>query len=326
MVTIIVPVYNSEQYLPICVESILKQTFKDFELLLVDDGSTDRSGDLCETYAKQDNRIRTYHKKNGGVSSARNLGIRESAGKWLLFVDCDDWLDKMVLENYFLLEPHLETLYIQQAYRYNNGAIAYWPIRFNNDEIILDDVSDYEILNVILYYGTPWGKLYSAEIIRKNNLLFDERLELHEDHCFYFEYVKFIKSVVIIADTGYYYRLNCGTSLSSKRVPWQNLLLAYNKLRKELLLISKLFHLDEMKLKLIYSFVFYIKIRALKAVFYDKNEKRDRIKLLKEISTREVECYYHPISRSAKLFKFILLMDSTFLKYCLLSCFSAKLR
>ncbi len=162
MVTIIVPVYNSEQYLPICVESILKQTFKDFELLLVDDGSTDRSGDLCETYAKQDKRIRTYHKKNGGVSSARNLGIRESAGKWLLFVDCDDWLDKMVLENYFLLEPHLETLYIQQAYRYNNGAIAYWPIRFNNDEIILDDVSDYEILNVILYYGTPWGKLYSA--------------------------------------------------------------------------------------------------------------------------------------------------------------------
>lgn len=76
MVTIIVPVYNSEQYLPICVESILKQTFKDFELLLVDDGSTDRSGDLCETYAKQDKRIRTYHKKNGGVSSARNLGIR----------------------------------------------------------------------------------------------------------------------------------------------------------------------------------------------------------------------------------------------------------
>ena len=68
MVTIIVPVYNSEQYLPICVESILKQTFKDFELLLVDDGSTDRSGDLCETYAKQDNRIRTYHKKNGGVN------------------------------------------------------------------------------------------------------------------------------------------------------------------------------------------------------------------------------------------------------------------
>ena len=80
------------------------------------------------------------------------------------------------------------------------------------------------------------------------------------------------------------------------------------------------------ELTLIYSFVFYIMIRALKAVFYDKNEKRDRIKLLKEISTREVECYYHPISRSAKLFKSILLMDSTFLKYCLLSCFSAKLR
>lgn len=92
-VSIIVPVYKVEKYLPKCIDSILAQTFSDFELLLVDDGSPDNSGKICDEYAKRDSRIRVFHKPNGGVSSARNLGLDEARGEWVTFVDADDWLD-----------------------------------------------------------------------------------------------------------------------------------------------------------------------------------------------------------------------------------------
>ena len=89
-ISIIVPIYNMEQYLERCVDSILSQTYKNFEVILVNDGSTDNSGNICDDYAKKDQRIKVIHKKNGGISSARNAGIKLSKGQWLLFIDRDD--------------------------------------------------------------------------------------------------------------------------------------------------------------------------------------------------------------------------------------------
>ena len=89
-ISVIVPVYNTEKYLHRCIDSILAQTFTDFELLLIDDGSTDNSGTICDEYATKDSRVRVFHKKNGGVSSARNLGVDNAKGEWVTFVDSDD--------------------------------------------------------------------------------------------------------------------------------------------------------------------------------------------------------------------------------------------
>ena len=89
-ISIIVPIYNMEQYLERCVDSILSQTYKDFEVILVNDGSTDNSDIICDDYAKKDQRIKVIHKRNGGLSSARNAGIKLSKGQWLLFIDSDD--------------------------------------------------------------------------------------------------------------------------------------------------------------------------------------------------------------------------------------------
>ena len=97
-ISIICPVYNVEKYLPRCIDSILSQSFKDFELLLVDDGSLDNSGNICDEYANNDDRIRVFHKKNGGVSSARNFGLKHACGEWISFVDTDDWVDSDFLE------------------------------------------------------------------------------------------------------------------------------------------------------------------------------------------------------------------------------------
>lgn len=90
LISIIVPVYNVDAYLKQCIDSILNQKYENFELLLVDDGSTDKSGDICDVYGKRDKRVRVFHKKNGGVSSARNVGLDNAKGDWIAFVDSDD--------------------------------------------------------------------------------------------------------------------------------------------------------------------------------------------------------------------------------------------
>lgn len=99
-ISVIVPVYNVEKYLRRCIDSILAQTFTDFELLLIDDGSKDNSGDICDGYAMKDERVRVFHKKNGGVSSARNLGLDNAKGEWVSFVDADDYLDNCYYNNF----------------------------------------------------------------------------------------------------------------------------------------------------------------------------------------------------------------------------------
>ena len=103
-ISIVVPVYNVERYLPRCIESILRQTYTNFELILVDDGTPDRSGIICDRYAERDSRIRVIHKENGGVSTARNTGIDAAKGEWITFVDSDDWVSDEYLKT---LTTHL---------------------------------------------------------------------------------------------------------------------------------------------------------------------------------------------------------------------------
>ena len=98
-VSIIVPVYNSKEFLPECLSSILCQHYSDIEVLLIDDGSTDGSGQLCDNYSAEDKRIRAIHKKNGGVSSARNIGLEKATGEWVMFLDSDDLLTEDAIEN-----------------------------------------------------------------------------------------------------------------------------------------------------------------------------------------------------------------------------------
>lgn len=97
VVSIIVPVYNAKKTLKRCINSIINQSYKDWELLLVDDGSTDDSSIICDEYAQQDRRIRVFHKQNGGVSSARNVGLDNAIGEWVTFIDSDDWIEKRML-------------------------------------------------------------------------------------------------------------------------------------------------------------------------------------------------------------------------------------
>ena len=136
-VAIIVPVYNVEKYLQRCIESILTQTETDFELLLIDDGSKDKSGLICDEYAQKDERVNVIHKENGGVSSARNLGIEKANGEWICFIDADDYVRQDFLSN------------IQQ-YLFGDVDIVHWGFFYDNCGMIVEKpiVNNTNIINM----------------------------------------------------------------------------------------------------------------------------------------------------------------------------------
>ena len=162
-VSIIVPVYNVEKYLHRCVDSILLQTFTDFELLLIDDGSTDKSVGICDKYAFKDRRIRVFHKKNGGVSSARNLGIKKSNGVYILFVDSDDYLSPSHLNNYIKYIGNYEIVYqgycVFMEYSHNSEHVFTVSEKSaNTKDSMIDVLSD--LLEVGNIFGFTWSRMF----------------------------------------------------------------------------------------------------------------------------------------------------------------------
>lgn len=176
-ISVIVPVYNAEKYLHRCIDSILAQTFTDFELLLIDDGSKDHSGSICDEYAKKDSRVRVFHKENGGVSSARNTGIAESKGEWITFVDADDWVDETFLEEMMAYATEQNAEIVTSDFRFickghnvdhkkSNWAID--KVRFLKNYI----ASTWTIV---------WGGLYNKNIFLQNHITFPEGITYCED-------------------------------------------------------------------------------------------------------------------------------------------------
>ena len=207
-ISIIVPVYKAEKYLYDCIDSILSQSFKEFELLLIDDGSPDRSGEICEEYAKKDERIRVFHVENGGVGRARNIGIDNSMGQWLFFVDSDD----------ILLPSYLHMFMNYNSYDMVIGGYQEFgeciQERFVEGEYIIDiknatsEILDfnqtYNTSNILFYF--PWGKMFRAEIIKSNGIMFDSKMRMAEDSCFIMEYFTFCNRIILIPYNNYLYR------------------------------------------------------------------------------------------------------------------------
>ena len=194
-ISVIVPVYNVEQYLRRCIDSILSQTFSDFELLLIDDGSKDKSGDICDEYAAKDARIRVFHKVNGGVSSARNLGLVKANGEFIFFVDSDDYLDNTHLENYSKDIDNFDLIF--QGYKLVDETTGKILEKKTFHEIeTLDFESSMNVMEQIFsignFFGPTWNKIFRASIISENEIKFKEDVNLREDEIFTFSYCRFV--------------------------------------------------------------------------------------------------------------------------------------
>ena len=190
-ISVIVPVYKAELYLSKCIDSILAQTFTNFELLLINDGSPDRSGDICEEYALQDKRIRIFHQKNAGVSVARNVGLVSMRGRYMAFVDPDDYIYPDYLKClYDALRPEDGTgLIIQGLLCFdvdgNPLPDKRLPDRFYKEQDFGQAICECRLCE----WGYSASKLYQTETIRKNNLWFDTRIRNLEDLYFMYQYL-----------------------------------------------------------------------------------------------------------------------------------------
>lgn len=200
-VTVIIPVYNAEKYLDECIQSVLDQNFTDFELLLINDGSSDNSAMICDRYAYQDRRVKVFHKKNGGVSSARNLGIENAKGEWITFIDADDY----VQENYLdVLNLQTKTDWIHLDMEREVISAMGVGLNFENRHYELTDFTS--IYALYPHFPEACAKFFKNSIIKMNSLRFNTDLKFGEDSLFNLKYLKFCRLISTSNISKYIYR------------------------------------------------------------------------------------------------------------------------
>lgn len=224
--SIVVPIYNVKQFLDKCVGSILNQSYTDFELILVDDGSTDGSSQMCDQYKKQDSRIIVIHKKNGGLVSARKAGIAVARGDYAVCVDSDDWLD----ENYLLEVEKIVSKYSTDVvcfehYEVLNGKTKKRPLQFRKGLYNKSDLQN-EIYPSLIRTTTSnafppsiWAKVYKMELYRSEQLAVDDRIKIGEDAACTIPCMVRANSVYVLDKPLYYYRRN-SSSMTKDRKPF----------------------------------------------------------------------------------------------------------
>ena len=216
-VSIIVPVYNVENKIKRCLDSIKKQEMQDFECILVDDGSTDSSGLICDEYAHIDSRFHTVHRKNGGASTARNTGIEASSGEWITFIDSDDWVSPQYISSYF--NGKMADIVFQGITR--ETAKETYRIRFAHSpsDNIIENIYFIEQKDLL---GWSFNKIFKANIIKEKNIRFPTDIILREDSVFTLQYLYYAESIAW-RDVEYYHYIETSGSLMSQLRPYKEL-------------------------------------------------------------------------------------------------------
>lgn len=212
-ISLISPVFKAEKYVKRCVESILQQSFQNWELILVDDGSPDKSGDLCDECARLDSRISVIHKTNGGVSSARNAGLANAVGEWIFFIDIDDTIEPDALCTLYgiISQRDVDCVLLNVNMIDTDGNIALIKHPFKETQIL--DKQTVESMIMLhfctgeLYLNSPCSKLYKKKIIEDNRLFFEKRIR-GEDWLFNVAYFKHVSSIAVTEKPLYNYIRN----------------------------------------------------------------------------------------------------------------------
>lgn len=223
MISIIIPVYNAENYLCRCIESCIRQTIVNIEVIVINDGSTDKSGEILNEFSDRDSRIKVFHRENSGVSVARNFGIGQAKGEWITFVDADDYIASRYLED-FGFDPQTgfpvftidkKTL-IYQGIFYSDGENISSHFLYsdcdsiNNDSVIIEK-------NMLFMDGCPCAKLFNRKVLVENKIRFDNLLSLHEDHIFVYTYLQYAERIITKSAQNYFYIINQNPNSLTKR-------------------------------------------------------------------------------------------------------------
>lgn len=221
MISVIVPIYKVEKYLRRCVDSILAQTYGDLEVILVDDGSPDGSGMICDEYAQKDSRVRVVHKKNGGLSDARNAGLEVATGEYIGFIDSDDYIHPQMYEKLLTALEQTGSQISLCGYAYvdeQTGAFdeSYLSLNPITTEVLsrmqaLEKINSYR--SDSFFYVTAWNKLYKRELFANARFM---KGKLHEDEFIVHHLINMASSVATIEDILYYYVQRSGSIMNSR--------------------------------------------------------------------------------------------------------------
>lgn len=218
-ISIVIPVYNVEKYICKCIDSVLSQTLKEFEIILVDDGSTDNSGTICDEYALKDNRIKIIHKNNGGVSDARNTGMDLAEGEFMLFVDSDDWIEHGTVEYLYnkIVENQSDIVVCSHCCDYTNNNYSIYKDLLDETFQSRQEIAEaiYKMDNISVF-NMVWNKLYRTSIIKNNHLCFIVDGMPGEDLLFNCDYFKYVNKASFISQRLYHYVREDEDTLVSK--------------------------------------------------------------------------------------------------------------
>lgn len=307
MVSIIVPAYNCIKSLEYCARSIQQQTYTDFELILVDDGSIDGSGKLCDKFAAADSRIKVIHKPNGGVSSARNAGIDAATGGYITFCDSDDYLEPDYLETLVQTAKsnpdcgHIWCCFqTVTGYQKENAAPNYTSTK----SLLCYTLQDYMSLHEMWLDAEPWNKLYRTDIVQTAKVRFPEDLSLGEDWLFNLAYIDASANEKIVVVTEPLYNYICGNDESLDSKYRKDLLDIYRRLNDTCLSYLRKWKLPTEQIEKFYNSRFYLYEKVLRNTMRAPDKtKREKIKwnstfmrskeFQEALQTRT--CFVHPL-------------------------------
>lgn len=202
--SIIIPAYNAQETLVRCVDSVLAQSYSNFELIIVNDGSKDNTARIIDEYAAKDSRVIPIHKLNGGVSSARNVGLDRAKGDYVAFVDADDWLAERFLESFNKSESDV----LIEGYKLFNESDEVINTYTPENLIVTGENKTAELLEkyiIELYFRTPWAKCFKRDLLEKFRIKFDLNIKFGEDTVFFLEAIRFSKNIELIEESNYFY-------------------------------------------------------------------------------------------------------------------------
>ena len=306
-ISIIVPVYNANQYISRCIDSILSQIYTDFELILVNDGSTDDSLAICHSYSDKDSRVIICNQANSGASSARNHGIEVSKGDYICFVDADDY----VTENYLLhlyqdMDMDVDIDLVMHGMNRIKGEMSI-PITYKETRTYnLDDGSFFKDVRLYKMCG-PYCKLFKNDIISKNGIRFSEEIIYAEDFDFFAKYLIHCRKVRTSLSQNYFY-VAYDNSVSTRINPFEQEYSGLKNLFESLNSLNNRF-IDKALDEQIKTYIVYYTSRVLTSIYEPPRPSQSmRIKYLKSIDRTYVHIYrdyYDPSSMNDRIFKYL---------------------
>lgn len=295
--SVIVPIYNVEKYLRQCLDSVVNQTFRDLEIILIDDGSPDRCGEICDEYEKRDNRIKVIHKENGGLPSARNDGIDMATGEWVAFVDSDDWLELDIYEKAIAAgdKYDVDILFFnsfRNSEKKESKAYLFEKEFYSDDKEYIKSLQAGVMCKYLVKIpdlAFPWNRIIRRKIIITNKLHFQET-RAYEDLIYAVECMQYAEKIAFINSHGYHYREN---ELSISRMYNPNRISIDKKVFSELIHLGKLYQADEMYYSALNAFIVQVIANDTTRYFFNSQNKNNlfvKLKYASEVLKTE-PCY-----------------------------------